>query len=70
MNVMPEQKPNQVIIRDSDKEKVVSLPRYGEVKIVCHDGKVKTVERTDQKKVHGESDDKDMLITHSIKEYL
>lgn len=49
MSVLPEQKPNhRVIIQDGDKQKIVALPNYGEVKIVCHDGKVKTVERTEK----------------------
>lgn len=52
MSVMPEQKPiHKVVIHDNDKQKTVALPNYGEVKIVCHDGKVKTVERTEKEQM-------------------
>ena len=37
---------HEVIILDGDKKKVITLPNYGEIKIICHDGRVKTVEKT------------------------
>ena len=40
-----------VLIRGDNKEKIIALPDYGEVKIVCHDGKVKTVETTVKEKI-------------------
>ena len=35
-----------ITIQDGIKQKTITLPNYGEVKIVCHDGKVKLVETT------------------------
>lgn len=37
---------NKVTITEYNKEKVINLPDYGEIKIVCHDGKVKMIETT------------------------
>ena len=32
-------------------KKVIKIPEYGEIKIICHDGKVKTVETTIKEKM-------------------
>jgi len=42
---------NKIIIVYGAEQKEVRLPRYGELKIVCHDGKIKTVETTTREKV-------------------
>ena len=39
-------KDRKLIIQDGDKQKTIILPDYGEVKITCHDGKVKIIEQT------------------------
>lgn len=36
----------EVIIIEGQKRKIIALPDYGEIKIVCHDGRVKFVEKT------------------------
>lgn len=45
MTATPEKQPT-VTIHDGLKQKSITLPNYGEVKITCHDGKVKLVETT------------------------
>ena len=40
------QHPQRVVIYDRGKQKTIILPDYGEVKITCHDGKVKIIEQT------------------------
>jgi hypothetical protein len=35
-----------VKITDYDNTKEIDLPDYGEIKIVCHAGKIKTIETT------------------------
>ena len=41
----------KIIIQDGEKQKTVNLPDYGEVKIICHDGKIKTIETTVKEKM-------------------
>jgi len=36
----------KIVIHDNGKQKTITLPDYGEVKITCHDGKVKIIEQT------------------------
>ena len=43
---MADLKKKTLTITDNDKTKTIALPNYGEIKIVCHDGKVKTIETT------------------------
>jgi len=33
-------------VTENEKTKTITLPDYGEVKIICHDGKIKTIETT------------------------
>ncbi|SPF51138.1 conserved hypothetical protein [Candidatus Desulfosporosinus infrequens] len=42
---------NKITLSHDGKDKTITLPDYGEVKIVCHDGKVKTVETTVKEKI-------------------
>ena len=35
-----------LIVTENEKKKTITLPDYGEVKIVCHDGRIKTIETT------------------------
>lgn len=40
-----------IIIQDTGGKKEFPLPDYGELKIVCHDGRIKTIETTVKEKI-------------------
>lgn len=35
-----------LVVTENEKTKTITLPDYGEVKIICHDGRIKTIEVT------------------------